>query len=66
MSCSMIISPSLTSFAALLQCQAVEFFLTAVFHENGFGPELVSVVPGYGYAFVKVDRYSCPTAISVH
>jgi hypothetical protein len=45
----------------------VEFFLTAMFHENGFGPEVVSVVPGYGYAFVKVDRYSSnPTAISVH
>lgn len=58
MSRGMIISPSplLTSFNAQLsvQCQAVEFFLTGIFHESGLGPELVSVVPGYGYAFVKV------------
>ena len=37
----------------LVECQAIEFALQDVFAE--FGVEDVSVIPGHGYAFMRVS-----------
>lgn len=41
----------------LVECQAIEFALQEVFAE--FGVEDVSVIPGYGYAFMRVRICIC-------